>query len=299
MTVRVSVIVSTLNRPDQVVPCVRDLLANQRAFEIIVVDQSKPEISEQARVACGADPRLIWIQSATRGLSTSRNVAVAAAKGDVFAFTDDDCRIPSDWVSRVETLFTADSELGLLFGAVILSEEDRARGYAAEFEPTETCTFRHVLPNLREPWGIGANMAIRRTVFDAVGLFDTKLGAGTKFPAGEEMDLTIRAITAGFKVMQTPSLEVTHLGVRVGAAASALMRGYGIGLGATLAKHVRLGTPGAAYVLTHWVTLQTGRTLSRVLRGHKQPGFGLLASVILGASRSIKIPIDKARQVYD
>jgi GT2 family glycosyltransferase len=298
MTPRVSVIVSTLNRPDQVVDCVRDILANEADFELVVVDQSATEVSARAQAACGTDPRLVWIQSATRGLSTSRNVAVGAARGDVLAFTDDDCRVPRDWVSRVDEVFASDSDLGLLFGAVILSEEDRARGYAAEFEPEEARTFRGTLPDLRTPWGIGANMAIRKAVFTAVGLFDAKLGAGTGFPAGEEMDITMRAIAAGFKVLQTPRVEVTHLGVRTGAAASTLMRGYGVGLGATLAKHVRLGTPGAAYVLTHWVAMQTGRTLSRALRGHKQPGFGLLASVILGASRSIKTPIDKARQVY-
>ena len=298
MACRLSVIVSTLNRPDQVVECIRTILANDGDFEIVIVDQSAPAISDQARTAVGTDPRLVWISSATRGLSTSRNVAVSAAHGFILAFTDDDCRVSRDWVAGIDQLFAADPELAILFGAVILTPEDRAKGYAAEFEPGETRTFQHGLPDLRTQWGIGANMTIRRKVFDTVGLFDIQLGAGTPFPAGEEMDLTIRALTAGFKVVQTPRVQVTHLGVRVGAAASTLMRGYGVGLGAMLAKHVRLGTPGAAYVLTHWIALHSGRMLSRALRGHRQPGFGLLASVLQGVYRSWRTPIDKARRVY-
>jgi GT2 family glycosyltransferase len=298
MSCRVSVIVSTLNRPEDVVDCVRSILANRADFEVVVVDQSAPEVSDRARTALGTDPRLAWITSATRGLSTSRNVAVAAARAPVLAFTDDDCRVPTDWVARIDEIFAADGELAMLFGAVVLSPEDRAKGYAAEFEPTETRTFQHTLPDLRTQWGIGANMAVSRRVFDSVGVFDTRLGAGTAFPAGEEMDLSIRAIASGFKVVQTPSVAVTHLGVRVGAAASKLMRGYGIGLGAMLAKHARLGTPGAAYVLGHWLVFHSARTLSRAIRGDKQPGFGLLAAVLLGAYRSMWVPIDKTTRLY-
>ncbi len=54
--------------------------------------------------------------------------------------------------------------LDMLFGSVVLSAADRLRGYAAEFEPVETTVFQHVLPDMRAPWGVGANMAMRRRV---------------------------------------------------------------------------------------------------------------------------------------
>src|SRR6185436_11713332 len=118
--------------------------------------------------------------------------------------------------------------------------EDRASGYAAEFEPVARTEYIGHVPDISEQWGVGANMAFRRKVFDLVGTFDELLGAGAQFHAGEETDLTIRAFSRGLKAAFTPDAQVLHLGTRTGAEAARLMRGYGIGLGAALAKHRRL-----------------------------------------------------------
>jgi len=235
----------------------------------------------------------------TRGLSASRNIGISATRAPVVAFTDDDCRVPSDWVAGVRTAFAADDDLALLFGAVLLRPEDRAKGYAAEFEPTETRGFQNTLPDARSAWGVGANMAFRRTVFDQIGVFDRMLGAGSPFHAAEEIDLTIRALARGFKMVHTPSISVLHLGIREGAAASRLMRGYGVGLGATLAKNIRLGTPGAASLLAHWLAFHGCRSIRNAIQGHKRPGFGLVAAVLWGAWRSFEMRIDKVSHSYD
>jgi GT2 family glycosyltransferase len=295
----VSAIVSTLNRPDEVVECVRTVLANPDAdFELVIVDQSDPSARRRAIVAVGNDPRLRWVACNARGLSVSRNLGVSMTRAPVIAFTDDDCRVPPDWVTRIRAAFDADADLALLFGSVLLRHEDRVRGYAAEFEPTETREFRRVPPDMRSAWGVGANMAIRRTVFDQIGLFDLSLGAGAPFFAGEEIDFTIRALARGLKVIHSPSISVVHLGVREGAAASHLMRGYGVGLGATLTKHVRLGTPGAARLLVQWVALQSRLIVRNAIHGHKKPGFGLLGAVLWGACRSFEKRLDKVHSVY-
>ena len=88
-------------------------------------------------------------------------------------------------------------------------------------------------------------MAISRSAFEAIGTFDPGLGAGTALFAGEEFDLTIRALAAGLKVVETPHMTVLAPRRRTGRDASQLMRGYGVGFGAAFLKHVRLRTPGA------------------------------------------------------
>lgn len=299
MTPKVSVIVSTLNRPDDLVACVKAILANPYpAFELLIVDQSKPEYQRRAAAEVGEDDRLRWICTTTRGLSISRNLAVAAARAEVLAFTDDDCRVAPTWVADTAAEFDADPELALLFGRVELRAEDRARGYAAEFEPKQRRELRGALPEPHLDWGVGANMAIRRNVFDKVGVFDTRLGAGAPFFAGEELDLTLRALSAGFKLAHTPATSVVHLGVREGADAGRLLRGYGIGLGATLGKHVRLGTPGAARLLAGWLAHHGRRVLGNALRGDRHPGFGLVAAVMLGVTRSYRQRLDRGRGLY-
>jgi GT2 family glycosyltransferase len=295
----VSVVVCTVNRFDHLIDCLRAILANTgRDFEVLVVDQNDPATHARAVAAAGDDPRLRWICSEVRGLSHARNRALAEARAPLIAFTDDDCRVPADWVEHIEATFAADPELSILFGAALLRPEDRAKGWGAEFEPHHTREFRHTLPDGGATWGVGANMTIHRRVFERVGGFDVMLGVGAPFTAGEEIDLTIRALADGFKVLHSPRVSLIHLGVREGAEAGRLMRSYGVGLGATLAKHVRLGTPGAGKLMAQWLALQGGRSVRNVLAGHRHPGFGLLAAVMFGAYKGLRQPIDGARGTF-
>ena len=219
------------------------------------------------------------------------------ARSPIIAFTDDDCRVPSDWLKNILMMFLNDPDLSLLFGAVVLRPEDRS-GFAAAFAPAGVRELQHRLPDMRLPWGIGANMAIRRNAFDLIGTFDPFLGAGAVFFAGEEIDMIIRALTAGLKVVETPHFFVLHLGVRRGRDASRLMRQYGMGFGATFSKHVRLRTPGAARALTQWLAIHGRQSIGKLFRGEKSPGVGLLAAVLWGACRSVASRLHEQRSLF-
>ena len=208
------------------------------------------------------------------------------ARGAIVAFTDDDCRVPPDWLKSIVTVFASDPQLSLLFGAVTVRPEDKAKGFAASFTPNRVRELKGGIPEMRSPWGIGANMVMRRSTFEARGTFDPGLGAGSALFAGEEFDLMIRALVAGLKVVETPHIAVVHLGIRSGKDASQLMRGYGVGFGATFLKHVRLRTPGAQRALTEWLVVHVWRSLVNTLRGHPTPGFGLLVGVLWGICRA-------------
>jgi GT2 family glycosyltransferase len=281
----VSVIVPTRNRPEHIVQCVASILANQDVpFELLVMDQSDSSAGYDAGGG-EHDPRLRWIRTDSRGLSACRNAGIALARAPIIAFTDDDCRVPSGWVATIGELFARDPELSLLFGAVTVRPEDKVDGFAASFMPKRVRELRGTIPSMRDAWGIGANMAIRSSALDTIGTFDPGLGAGSALFAGEEIDLTIRALTSGLKVVETPELSVLHLGVRKGKDASRLMRGYGVGFGAAFFKHVRLGTPGALRGLSEWFGRHVWHSLAKALRGHPAPGFGLLAGVMWGICR--------------
>lgn len=289
-----SVLVSTRNRPDQILECVQSVLTNDDAsFELIVVDQSDGDDSRAALGALIDAGQVRYFSTPTRGLSRSRNVGLSHARGELLVFTDDDCRVPRDWVSGMRALFEADPALGMAFGAVGLRPEDRAIGYAAEFAPEAVHVLQHSLPDMRRPLGVGANMAMRRSLIDRVGDFDPLLGAGAPLVAAEEIDLTFRALAAGLKVMHTPQVEVIHLGIRRGAELQRLIRGYGFGLGAMFAKHVRLGTPGATAALADWLMLHGRRSLNNALKGDRRPGFGLVASVLAGVAASARYGLER------
>jgi hypothetical protein len=299
MTPSVSVLISTRDRPHHIVECLRSVLATQDDdFEVIVVDQSVTPLREEQSGALLADKRVNWITSATTGLSTSRNLGLAAARAPVIAFTDDDCRVEPGWVAAIRHAFQADVEMAMLFGAVFLPADHPPDAYAAQFEPGPRAEYRGSFPDIRRQWGIGANMAIRRTVLERVGNFDEMLGAGAPFHAGEEVDFTIRVLDKRFKIVLSDETGVCHVGLRRGLAAKQLLRNYGVGMGAALGKHVRLRTPGAAGLWFGLVWHHSRRSAINVLHRRANPGFGLVAAIIVGTARSLPRRLDRSMGVF-
>jgi glycosyltransferase involved in cell wall biosynthesis len=294
----ISVSVPTRNRPRHIEACVRSVLANREEFELIVVDQSDTDASQRALEAFAGDPRLRYVKSETRGVSRSRNIGIEMARGSVIAFTDDDCRVAEDWVATHRRLFESDPDAAVVFGRVVVPDGvDGRSSYAAMFEPSVR-EYRNAFPAVHVQWGIGANMAIRRSVFERVGAFDPFLGPGAPFPAAEEYDLTIRVLASGMKVVNAYEARVLHLGVREQAAARALIQGYGEAIGAALTKHVRLGTKHGARLLASWIAFHGARALRNAVTGQRPTNLRFVGGLLTGVVSSLRQPLDVAHSVY-
>jgi len=298
MTLRISAVVPTRNRPDHAAPCAHSILENAGdEFELLMVDQSDGDATERALVAYTSDRRFRYVRTATRGASAARNVGVEQSTAPIIAFTDDDCRVSRDWIQQITTLFEREPDAAIVFGRVSIPKELTGKGFAADFEPHER-EYHNRFPPAHVAWGIGANMIVRRSLFERLGTFDPLLGPGAPFRAGEECDLAIRAIAAGYKIVNAAEVSVLHLGVREGDEASKLMRGYGRAMGATFAKHVRLGTPESKALVLSWLAHFGGQGLRNAVSGRRPTGLGLVGGMLAGAYRSLSQPIDRARGIY-
>ncbi len=222
-TPTISVIVPTRDRPNHLAACLRSLAAlNRRPLEVIVVDNAPADdgrpskttlqvVAGAAGVRCIAEPR--------RGSSAARNAGVAAGRGELIAFVDDDETVHPAWLGRLADCFH-DPAIGLVTGLVLPAEleteaqlifEQRysfSRGYVARtFGPDlYRATRRRGVP----VWEIGGsgNMAIRRDVFQRLAGFDERLGAG-RAGGCEELELFYRALAAGWSCRYEPRA-VTH-----------------------------------------------------------------------------------------
>jgi glycosyltransferase involved in cell wall biosynthesis len=293
-----SVVVPTRNRAAQILPCAEAILRNPSVDELIIVDQSDGTDTHGALEAV-RDPRLRYWRSDLRGELSGRNTGFDLARGDLVAFTDDDCRAAPDWAQRLVDVFSTDPSAAVVCGRVQVPEELRARGFAISFEPrTREWQGRFPAPD-RGDWGINANLSVRREVFDRVGRFDPLLGGGAPLLSGGEPDLLFRVLRAGLKVVNASEVLVDHLGIRApGDECRALWRSYGAGTGAAIFKHVRVGDPLGIRLYLRFLGACGVWNAKGLLRGERPIGIGYSVAFVAGSLRSFRFGVDRRTRMY-
>lgn len=293
----VSVVVPTRNRNAHAVACARSILENRDFLELLVVDQSDGAQTRDELKELG-DPRLRYVQTDTRGVTASRNLGIELSRGDVVAFTDDDCRVPPNWTESLSAVFEADPDVAVVCGRVVVPEDLRSKGFTESFEP-HVREWQGRYPPFGSDWGITANLSLRKSVVERVGPFDPMLGAGAPLRSGGEPDLLFRVLRAGLKIVNAAEVTVDHLGVRAfGAESQKLMRGYGKGTGAALFKHIRLGDVDAARVYAGFVAANVQRVCENLIKGQRPTGLGYLVSFLQGSLDSWQYGVDKQSRAY-
>jgi len=289
----ISVAVCTRNRPDDLRECVATILANEGTpFELLVIDQSDGEGSRRTLGPAVDDPRVRYVATDTRGVSRSRNLAIEHARSETLLFTDDDCRVPPDWVANAWSVLQRDPQTAVACGRV-RPPPGVPEGVIATFEPLTEEVFEGRYPSPMRPWGVTANMLVRRRVFEAIGGFDPLLGPGGELLCGEDTDLLLRALGAGYRVRETRAFEVTHLGVRTGREAGALFATYAVGTGAAYAKNARLRTPGATGLGVRLVVSTVAAIVKNVFIMGRPRGARFLLHLSRGAALSFRYRLDR------
>jgi GT2 family glycosyltransferase len=220
------------------------------SFDVLVVDNA-PATTESrdliAREFAGQPVQLI--EEPVAGISNARNAALRHARGELIAFTDDDVIVDPLWLRALAAGFSRRADVDVVTGLVPSVElrtptqayfDDRvtwsrnlqARLYATSEPPADMPLF----PFAVGVYGTGANFAARRDALVALGGFDTAFGAGTPTGGGEDIDIFFRILQAGRALAAEPAAIVWHRHRSDLAALRTQSRGYGVGLGAWLAK---------------------------------------------------------------
>jgi glycosyltransferase involved in cell wall biosynthesis len=296
---RISVVLATRNRAALIPQAVRSILRNDHPdFEVVVVDQSDDDRTEAALEPFIRDPRLRYFRDSRRGRSAGQNAGFRESRGALIVMTDDDCTVPPDWLQQFEAAFALDPRIGIVFGNVLPAPWDPAVGCIPAYIRREPFLARHVRDKYRVE-GIGACMAVRNNVWSSLGGFDEMLGAGSRFKAGEDGDLAMRALYAGHWIYETPAISVTHFGLRTWEQLPALMHSYWYGVGAMLIKPIKLGQWHAVLLLLRlaakWVS---GRSTVGSSLGPQPHRLWKLRSFFRGFCAGATVPVNKAAGHY-
>lgn len=245
---RMTAVVCTRNRGAMVADAVRTILANDHPdFELIVIDQSTNDHTKEALAQFSENPRLRYVHSADRGLSNARNLGISMARSNKVAMTDDDCTVPTDWLSRMERALDNTERVAIVIGNVFAAPYDRSKGFVPNYTQASSFLATSVRDKHRIE-GMAACMGISVDACSKLSGFDPCLGAGSRFHSADETDIIIRALQAGYRVLETPEVVVTHQGLRTWDEADSTAYKYLYGIGAAVAKHIRSGNWTIMYV---------------------------------------------------
>jgi glycosyltransferase involved in cell wall biosynthesis len=189
---KVSVVVATYNGARTLKACLESLAQlNYGDYEVIVVDDGSTDSTAEVAKSFS---RIRYIRQENRGLSAARNAGIAAATGDIVAFTDDDCRADEDWLYYLVGDLLRGGYVGI-GGYNFLPPEDSYVAAAVAASPGGPA---HVLLTDRIAEHIpGCNMAYHKWALDEISGFDPVFRK-----AGDDVDLCwrlqARAYTVGF-----------------------------------------------------------------------------------------------------
>jgi GT2 family glycosyltransferase len=295
----VSAVICTRNRPDKIGNAVESVLANTYPnFDLTIIDQSTNGETEAISRRVGEhDGRIRYQRMSKSGLSRAYNLAIASTTGSIIVFTDDDCLVPSDWIDKIVTAFQEHRDGALMYGQVLPA-------YPEDGGEALTPLLRIDKPerldraNGFRVFGMGANFAARRSLFERVGTFDEILGGGGPLKSSQDFDLAYRAYRRNAAILLRPEVIVRHDGRRESEDWPALLRAYGFGNGAFYSKHVRCRDPYAAWLAAKEFGLMSAKIIARRALGRRPAEIDYLSGFLQGVLGGLKFGVDRTTLLY-
>lgn len=169
-----------------------------RDLEVLVVDDGSTD--ETAAVVRSFGPNVRYIWQANQGPSAARNAGIRESAGAILAFLDADDLWMPEFIERAAALLKARPDVGAVYAWAQFIDRDGRRLPDDLRSRLDGLTLRRLL------LGGGpvtfSMLAVRRGVFETVGLFDVSLRQA------EDWDIILRMVAAGIRFACIPRLLV-------------------------------------------------------------------------------------------
>jgi GT2 family glycosyltransferase len=252
--------------------------------EVLVVDDSAPAAAAAHRANCAAaGARYLH---GPRHVGAKRNFGVRHASHDLLMFTDSDCRVPEDLFERyVRRLRDSGPEVAGVTGPVVVAPGDSPmfrimrRSYLLLGDLTRPSQWQRV------SWGAGANTAMKRSAFTAVGGFpeDSPMPIG-----GEDLHLGLVLTDAGHVLLCEPEGVVTH---DTGVADTLRAVAYRLTTYGRSEQWLCLAHPRRRRPVFNTVSAAAVAAVGGLFAARRTRGWSLLAApAVLAAAVAVKAP---------
>ncbi|MEB3281563.1 MAG: glycosyltransferase [Lyngbya sp.] len=176
--INVSVVVPIYNGeadlPD-LIQCLRSQTYPQDRLEYLLVDNNSRDRTAEMLQTLATDSIRPLSENRIQSSYAARNQGIRIAQGEIVAFTDADCRPEPQWLEELIKPFE-DPNIGIVVGEIVaLPGETLLEKHA---DRQDTLSQKHTIAHKFFPYGQTANLAIRRHIFEQVGLFRPHLTTG-------------------------------------------------------------------------------------------------------------------------
>ncbi|MBI3111477.1 MAG: glycosyltransferase [Ignavibacteriales bacterium] len=201
-----SVVIPTRNRLGTLRMTIESIQAQDfppSQFEVIVVNDGSSDGTAEYLQSLSHLPHVAWLDQVNSGAAQARNRGIEHARGTFVAFTDDDCVVPSDWLSALSDALDQGDVSAVGGRSVNMIPDDP---YAALYAETWEFFFEQLNRSRHEPlFLVTNNFACRRSVLTQLGGFDPGFYVG-----GEDRELCARLRQEGKKIMYAPHIVIQH-----------------------------------------------------------------------------------------
>jgi GT2 family glycosyltransferase len=199
------VIVPTHRRPEKLAACLASLAAldyPQDRYEVVVVDDGGSTPLEALAERFRGRLASTWLRQSRRGPAAARNHGASRASGELFAFTDDDCRPTPGWLRRLAGEHERES-------GVVLGGHTRNALVRNPFSATSQLIIDagygwHNRDHRDARFLTSNNLAVPAAGFRDLGGFDPS------FVTSEDRDFCDRWVASGRRMRYLPDAVVEH-----------------------------------------------------------------------------------------
>lgn len=187
--------------------CINSLLKQdypRDKYEIIVVDNLSD--STHRSVLEKYKSEILVINEPKKGSYYCRNRGISVSRFDVIAFTDSDCRLDSKWLRIINKFFLKSKEniVALQGNSGVVEDNEIAQAIYEKYKKT---FFNYVVSNQEERLCARIdtrNCAIRRKVFQSIGIFNEKMQVWGDAELGQ------RIVKGGYKIKYVDDMKIYH-----------------------------------------------------------------------------------------
>jgi GT2 family glycosyltransferase len=231
---KVSVIVCTKNREEHLDKCLSTIALTAYPYdELLVVDNGSDDSARKKNEELAARAGARYCYEGKIGLSSARNRGIREAIGDIIVYADDDFVVDREWLTYLVENYK-EERVACCTGRMLSNRSDESSRVFEEamsfdrgerrrvFSPKDIGihSILRAMPAIGNkrlfdrtpvPWAIGRGFcSFRKSIFDEVGYFDERLGAGTPTLGGEEVDMFYRVLKAGYFIVYEPRAVIYH-----------------------------------------------------------------------------------------